>query len=95
MTMQFTIRALILLTLLVALAADALLQSKRIARVKAVIQEIQLESKSLNFDGEYVKSHTQVCELAIENNPLPSPYYLAAKQRYEELSAAKQETNGL
>ncbi len=88
--MKFTIRALIFLTLLVALSAHAFLQWQRIVRVKADIAIIEMELNRLNFDAEYVASHTRVCELAIANNPLPSPYFLAAKQRHEELQVKMQ-----
>jgi hypothetical protein len=90
--MKFTIRALIVLTLLVALSARAFLQWQRIVRVKADIVSVTTEINRLNFDAEYVDSHTKVCELAIANNPLPSPYFLAAKQRHEE-SAVKSQGN--
>jgi hypothetical protein len=88
--MKFTIRALIVLTLLVALSAHAFLQWQRIVRVKADIVIIEMEINRLNFDAENVDSHTRVCELAIANNPLPSPYFLVAKQRHEELQLEMQ-----
>jgi hypothetical protein len=88
--MKFTIRALIVLTLLVALSAHAFLQWRRIIRVKADIVSVKTEINRLNFDAEYVASHTQVCELAIANNPLPSPYFLAAKRRHEEMAVTSQ-----
>ena len=88
--MKFTISALLFLTLLVALSAYAFLQWQRIVRVKADIFLVKTEINRLNFDAEYVASHTQVCELAIANNPLPSPYFLAAKQRYEEMAVTSQ-----
>ncbi len=88
--MKFTIRALIVLTLLVALSAHAFLQWRRIIRVKADIVSVKTEINRLNFDAEYVDSHTKVCELAIANNPLPSPYFLAAKQRHEETAVTSQ-----
>ena len=87
--MKFTIRALIFLTLLVAVAANAFLQWNRIARAKADIQSLESEIKAAGFDAAYVDSHTLVCERAIENNPLPSPYYLSAKRRHEELIPLK------
>ncbi|MFM2215749.1 MAG: hypothetical protein RL240_67 [Planctomycetota bacterium] len=88
--MKFTIRALIVLTLLVALSARAFLQWQRIVRVKADIVSVKTEINRLNFDAQYVDSHTKVCELAIANNPLPSPYFLAAKQRHEETAVTSQ-----
>ena len=81
--MKFTIRALIFWTLLVALSAHAFLQWQRIVRVKADILIVATEINRLSFDAEYVASHTHFCELAIESNPMPSPYFLAAKQRPE------------
>jgi hypothetical protein len=82
--MKFTIRALIVLTLLVALSAHAFLQWRRTVRVRAEIVKIETEIKRLQFDKEYVDSQTKVCELAIANNRLPSPYFLAAKRRHED-----------
>lgn len=90
--MKFTIRALLLLTLLSALTTSVVLQQRRIDRVNEDIARIESEIHRLNFDAQYVDSHTRVCELAIENNPLPSPYYLAAKQRHEQAASAKEET---
>ena len=88
--MKFTIRALIVLTLLIALSAHAFLQWQRIVRVKSDILIVETEINRLNFDAEYVASHTHVCELAIESNPMPSPYFLAAKQRHEEMAVKSQ-----
>ncbi len=84
--MKFTVRTLIFFTLLVALSTHAFLQWQRINQVKADIVSVKTEINRLNFDTEYVASHTQVCELAIANNPLASPFFLAAKRRHEEIA---------
>lgn len=91
--MRYSIGALILLTLISAMLANVWLQRQRIARARAAIEELEWDIKLLNFDDAYVDSHTQVCELAIANNPLPSPYYLDALKRVEELAASGQERN--
>lgn len=90
--MKFTIRALLLLTLMAALITNVVMQRRRIDRVNVDIARIESEIHRLNFDADYVDSHTRVCELAIENNPLPSPYYVAAKQRHEQAASANEET---
>lgn len=90
--MKFTIRALMLLTLMAALITSVVTQRRRIDRVNADIEGIESDIHRLSFDSEYVDSHTRVCELAIENNPLPSPYFLAAKERHEQAHSAKQES---
>lgn len=91
--MKYSIGTLLLLTLIAAIVANIWLQRLRIERAQAAIQEISLEIKLFNFEEEHVDSHTRVCELAIANNPLPSPYYLAAKQRFEELAGSDQDQN--
>jgi hypothetical protein len=89
--MRVSIRALLFFTAAVALSANALLQWQRLARAEKDLLTIQLEIKRLNFDEAYVDSHTRACELAITNNPLPSPYYIAAKQRHDESIILKQQ----
>lgn len=89
-TMKFTIRTLIVSTLLIALSSHAFLQWRRIVRIKLDLSTVQAELNRLNFDAESVDSHTKVCELAIANNPLPSPYFLAAKQRHQEVATPSQ-----
>lgn len=89
--MKFSIRTLLFLTAIVALSASALLQRQRLALAKKDLVNIQLEINALRFDDAYVDSHTQVCELAIASNPLPSPYYILAKQRHDELINLKQQ----
>lgn len=91
--MKFSISALILLTLIIALLANVWMQRQRIARARTAIEELTRDIKLLNVDEAYLNSHTRVCELAIENNPLPSPYYLAAKQRLNEQTASAQEND--
>jgi hypothetical protein len=88
---RYSIGALILLTLVAALVANVWLQRQRCARARAAIEQLEQELKLLNFDEAVVESHTEVCELAIANNPLPSQYYLAAQQRLDELSASDKE----
>lgn len=89
--MRYSIGALILSTLIAAMVANVWMQRQRIARAHAAIEELERDIKLLNFDEAYVDSHIQVCELAISNNPLPSPYYVDAVQRFEELAAIGQE----
>jgi hypothetical protein len=88
---RYSLNALILLTLIFAMLANVWLQRQRIARARAAIEELEGNIKLLNFDAAYVDSHTHICEHAIANNPLPSPYYLDALQRFEELAASGQE----
>jgi hypothetical protein len=83
--MKVTIRAMLFFTAAVALSANTLLQWQRRAQLKKDLETIQLEINRLHFDEAYVDSHTRVCELAIAGNPLPSPYYVLAKQRHAEL----------
>jgi hypothetical protein len=88
---RYSLNALILLTLFSAMLANVWLQRQRNARAHAAIEELEWNIKLLNFDEAYVDSHTHVCELAIENNPLPSPYYLDALKRFEQTAASGQE----
>lgn len=88
--MRYSIGALILLTLISAMLANVWLQRQRIARARAAIEELEWDIKLLNFDEAYVDSHTHVCELAIANNPQPSPYYLDALQRFEQTAEINQ-----
>lgn len=85
--MRYSITALMLLSLIAAMLANVWLQRQRIARAQAAIQEIESEIKLLNLDEASIDSHIQVCELAIANNPLPSPYYLDAVKRLETQAA--------
>lgn len=89
--MRYSLGALILLTLISAMLANVWLQRQRIARARAAIEELEWDIKLLNFEESYVDSHTHVCEHAIANNPLPSPYYLDALKRFEERAASGQE----
>jgi hypothetical protein len=88
---RYSLGALILLTLISAMLANVWLQRQRIARTRAAIEELERDLKLLNFDEAYVDSHTHVCERAIANNPLPSPYYRDALKRFKEISASGQE----
>ncbi len=88
---RFSIRALLYFTAIVALSANALLPWQRLANAKKEFEKIQIEINGLSFDEAYVESHTRACELAIANNPLPSPYYVAAKKRHDELSSLTQQ----
>lgn len=89
--MRYSIGALILLTLISAMFANVWLQRQRIARARAAIEKLEWDIKLLNFDEAYVDAHTHACELAIENNPQPSPYYLDALKRFEQTAASGQE----
>jgi hypothetical protein len=88
---KISIQSLLLLTAVTALSASALMQRQRIARAKQDLVNIQLEINGLSFDEAYIDSHTQACERAIANNPLPSPYFSLAKQRHAELSSLNQQ----
>jgi hypothetical protein len=87
---RYSIGALIILTLISAMLANVWMQRQRIARARAAIEELEWDIRLLNFDKAYVDSYTQVCELAIANNSLPSPYYLDALKRFEETAASGQ-----
>ncbi len=96
--MKFSIRGLLLLTLIAAVGARSWVRYQRIEAVKLLISEQRARLRQQNFDAEYVDAHTLACQQAIKANPLPSPYYLAAKnpvrpdqpakrlQRFHELS---------
>ena len=85
--MKLTIRGILAATLLIAIGLHSARRWQRIQKTRREIESLQLEIGRQSFDAPYVLGHTLVCERAIEANPLPSPYFVAAREKHAQLFA--------
>ena len=81
--MKFTIRGILAATLLVATALHAWGRWNRIGNVQNEIDAAKLAIAQQMFDPEYVAGHTSACRNALKNNPIPSPYFVAASAKFQ------------
>ena len=83
--MRFTIGGLLFFTLCAALGTQSWVRWRSVSASRSELQSLQAQIVGQGVDDRYFESHTLVCQRAIEANPLPSPFFTAAKQQYARL----------
>lgn len=88
--MKFSIRAILALTLLIALLVHAFIRWNRLDTIRAEIVHWQRELIRQPFNERHVQAHTAICESAIADTPLPSLAYQSAEANYGRQNPGKE-----
>ena len=88
--MKFSIRFLLLLTLMTALLASAILQQREAIRLRSELERRKLEYARLEktiswMNPRHTHKQIKLCEQVLPDAGISSEIFVAAKQRFERL----------
>lgn len=90
---KFSIRQLLVFTLIVGLSLQARIQWKRVAILEALYESERATCGKLDERARPLRQQTAVCKMVVKDWPLRSEIYLAAKERFERLQTDEEVMN--